>query len=560
MIDEIHVENLALIKKASLFPSSGLTVLTGETGAGKTALLSAVKLLLGARADRDSVREGCDKLVCEGRFLNVPRTLAGEEIDDEACVEPGLDEEVIVSRVVTSEGRSRVSLDGHMASVEKLSARIAPTVDLCGQHEQQRLMKPTQHVHLLDSWADAAFDGALGRALDAYQAAYAEARQAAADLERVRDAGKASSAQLDEARFVLKRIGEVDPQPGEYEDLEASLSRAEHAESLATAADMAYRCLSGDEGALDALYSAVQALEGASRYDQALGTMAATLNEAAYILEDVSRDARAYRDTVEFDAQELAFQQERMSALLGLLRAYGPRMEDVFAARDEAQEAVSLVDDAAEREAAANRAVRAAEEKLVRAAEDLAQQRSKAAPEFASQVSEQMARLEMGEAQLVCQLEDLPRDQWNSMGSQAIEFCFRPGRSMQARPLARIASGGELSRVLLAVKVVLGAQDSVDTLIFDEVDAGVGGATAVALAEVLADLAKTHQVLVVTHLAQVAVRAQCHYVVRKQDGDIPETQLVEVDGEDRVGEIARMLSGDTTEAARAHARELLSAS
>lgn len=558
MIDEIHVENLALIRQATLIPSSGLTVLTGETGAGKTALLSAVKLLLGARADRDAVRQGCEKLVCEGRFLNVARIPSSEEAEgDKSLSEPGFDEEVIVSRVVTSEGRSRVSLDGYMATVEKLSARIAPTVDLCGQHEQQRLMKQSCHVDLLDRWADGAFGDELRVARTSYQDALRAARAAAVELERVRDAGKASSAQLDEARFVLKRIDEVNPLPGEYEELESSLSKAEHAESLATAADTAYRCLSSDEGALDALYTAAQALEGASRYDQSLGAMSQSINEAAYILEDVSRDARAYRDTVEFDPQQLAFQQERLSALIGLTRAYGPRMEDVFAAREQAQEAISLVDDAVERELAAERAVKEAEAILAKAAVELAKQRGKAAPEFARQVSAQMSRLEMGEAQLVCQLDDMPRESWTLSGPQTVEFCFRPGKGMQARPLVRIASGGELSRVLLAIKVVLGAQDNVDTLVFDEVDAGVGGATAVALAEVLADLAKTHQVLVVTHLAQVAVRAQCHYVVRKQDGDIPETQLVQVEGEQRVDEIARMLSGGTTETSRAHAREML---
>lgn len=560
MIDEIYVENLALIKKASLIPSSGLTVLTGETGAGKTALLSAIKLLVGARADKSLVREGCDKLVCTGRFLNVPRAITGEEYArDTPLPEPGCDDEVIVSRTITSEGRSRVYLDDNMSVLDKLSVRIAPIVDLCGQHEQQRLMKAKYHVELLDDWANGQTEGALHAARDDYREAYNAVYGAKKELERVREASMSSSAALEEARFVLRRIDEVNPLQGEYEELEAALSKAEHAESLATAADTAYRCLSGDDAALDALYTAAQALESASRYDAQLGQSATALNEAAYILEDVSRDMRAYRDSVEFDARELAFQQERMSALLGLLRAYGPRMEDVFAAREKAAEAVSLVDDAEQRERDAQKALDEAEAQLSLAAQRLAALRADAAPVFAQAVSAQMARLEMGDSQLVCQVVDLPRSEWTFQGSQAVEFCFRPGKGMQARPLTKIASGGELSRVLLAVKVVLGAQDSVETLVFDEVDAGVGGATAVALADVLADLAKTHQVLVVTHLAQVAVRAQTHYVVRKQEGDIPETQLLQVDGDDRVDEIARMLSGGATEASRAHARELLAA-
>ena len=188
-------------------------------------------------------------------------------------------------------------------------------------------------------------------------------------------------------------------------------------------------------------------------------------------------------------------------------------------------------------------------------------QREQAAPRFAEAVTAQMARLEMGSAQLVCQTDLLPREQWTSAGPQAVEFMFRPGSSMQARPLARIASGGEVSRVMLAAKVVLGQADDVETLVFDEVDAGVGGSVANALAEVLADLARTHQVLVVTHLAQVAVRGDAHYVVEKREveGGVPETSLRELAADERPAEIARMLSGDATEASLVHAREMLDA-
>ena len=279
------------------------------------------------------------------------------------------------------------------------------------------------------------------------------------------------------------------------------------------------------------------------------------------MLEDVSREARDYRDNVEFDPEALAQQQERMAALQGLLRAYGPRMSDVLAKREEAADLVSLVDDAAEREHAARSACDAAEAALAQAARALAAARGEAAPAFAAAVTEQMARLEMGGAQLVCDLRPLDRTQWTRAGSQAVEFLFCPGAGMRARPLARIASGGEVSRVMLAVKVVLGAADEVGTLVFDEVDAGVGGSTAVALADVLADLARTHQVIVVTHLAQVAVRGQVHYVVRKTkgEGDVPETDLRRLAADERPAEIARMLSGDATETSLAHAREMLAA-
>ena len=549
MIDEIQVENLALIREAALVPARGLTVLTGETGAGKTALLSALKLLMGARADKDAVRDGEEALVVSGRFYGV--ALDGlEDADAEADLR-----ELVATRRVTADGRSRVSLDGRMASVGELARAVAPAIDLCGQHEHQQLMKTSQHVRMLDAWAG----GAVAEARAAYEEAFTAAGAAAAELARVREAVEASSARLDEARFVLQRIDAVDPREGEYDELLEELGRVEHAEALAVAASAAHEALAGEEGAIDALGGAVSALDSAARYDAKLGEFADALREAGYVLEDMARETRDYREGVEFDPEALAQQQERMASLQGLLRTYGPRMEDVLARRAEAADLVSLVDDAAERERAARQGLDRAEAALAQAAAALAEARAEAAPRFAAAVCAQMGRLEMGGAELVCDLAPLEREQWTKAGSQAVEFLFRPGAGMQARPLARIASGGEVSRVMLAVKVVLGEADEVDTLVFDEVDAGVGGSTAVALADVLADLARTHQVIVVTHLAQVAVRGEVHYVVRKTAGEraMPETDLRRLPDGERPAEIARMLSGDATKTSLAHAREML---
>lgn len=587
MIDEIQVENLALIREATLEPAPGLTVLTGETGAGKTALLSALKLLMGARADKDAVRDGTDALSVSGRFYFKTLFAAdeagacsldgdGHPADDKvgapspdgeggAAIASASDgtasadaetlRELVVTRRVTADGRSRVSLDGHMASVGELASAVAPSVDLCGQHEHQQLMRQTMHVRMLDAWAG----DEVALAHKAYVQAYDRAEEAQAELTRVREAGALSSAKLDEARFVLQRIDAVDPREGEYEELASDLARVEHAEALAVAANSAYEALAAESGAMDGLNAAVAALSEGARFDAALGAYADSLREVGYVLEDVAREARDYRDGVEFDPETLAQQQERMASLQGLLRTYGPRMEDVLTARAQAADLVSLVDDAAERERVARAAVDAAEDTLAQAAAALDAARDKAAPLFAEAVTQQMARLEMGGAALVCELTPLERAQWTRTGATAVEFLFKPGAGMQARPLVRIASGGEVSRVMLAIKVVLGAHDEVDTLVFDEVDAGVGGSTAVALAEVLADLARTHQVIVVTHLAQVAVRGDVHYTVRKTEGDtgMPQTDLRRLDSDDRPEEIARMLSGDTTEVSLTHAREML---
>ena len=538
MIDEIQVRNVALIREASLSPSPGLTVITGETGAGKTALLAALKLLMGVRASSDMVRDGAEGLAVSGRFF------MGE----------GHADEMVAMRKVSVDGRSRATVNGEMASMHELSEAIAPTIDLCGQFEHQQLMRSATHVGLLDSWAGES----VARAHDAYARAFDDAAAAAAELARVRDAQEMSQAKLDDARFILRRIDEVNPQEGEYEDLRADLNRAEHAESLVRAAEGSREALSGDGGALDALGSAISLLESAGSLDGTLTPLAQSLREAGYVLEDVAAQVRDYRDDVEFDPDTLASQQERFAQLQGLMRTYGPTMDDVFARRQEAADVVSLVDDAAARLAQAKRAHDEAESRLAQAADALDDARGEAAPQFAAAVSAVMDRLEMGGAQLECVQQRLDRTAWMKTGPSSFEFAYRPGAGLQARPLARIASGGEVSRVMLACKVVLGAHDDVDTLVFDEVDAGVGGSVAVALAEVIAQLAQTHQVIVVTHLAQVAVRGQAHFVARRVEGEQGvETQVSEVAGEERVLEIARMLSGSASEASLAHARELL---
>ena len=531
MIDQMHVCDVALIHDATIEPAGGLTVLTGETGTGKTALLSSIKLLVGERADASAVREGADGLCVEGRFF-----VRGG--DPDGCV---------VRRRVSADGRGRVEIDGHMASVRELASGVGSTVDLCGQHEHQRLLAVQTHVEMLDAWAGES----VAAPLAAYQEALAAAKDAAAELERIRELGRAT--------FALRRIDEVDPQEGELQELEDALPRAEHGEALVEAASGAHALLAGDEGACDAIGSAVRALQDASRYDARLGGFAQSLESALIDVEDVASELRSYADEVEFDPESLEAMHARMSQLQGLLRAFGPRMEDVLARRQEAREVVEAAGDGGEADRHARGEVQRAEALLARCADALDEARAKAAPELARRVSEQMGRLQMGSAELVVTQERLPRAEWSRRGPSHVEFLYRPGAGLTARPLRRIASGGEVSRVMLACKVALGEADGCDTLVFDEVDAGVGGATAVALAGVLADLARSHQVIVVTHLAQVAVLAQRHYLVSKSAGDVPQTSIAQIEGEDRVAEVARMLSGDASELSLAHAREMLAA-
>ncbi|WP_417229900.1 AAA family ATPase, partial [Thermophilibacter sp.] len=344
MIDELRARDVALIREAAIEPARGLTVLTGETGAGKTALLSSIKLLVGERADAGMVREGAPSLEVEGRLF-----LPGDDEDG-----------TVVRRRVGADGRGRVELDGHLASVRELAERVGATVDLCGQHEHQRLLSVQAHVELLDAWAGAPAADALAL----YRDALAAAEQARVELERVREVGRATGERLDEATFVLRRIDEVDPREGEFEELEAQLPRVEHGEALMAAAAGARERLSGEGGACDALGEAARALREAARYDERLSGWAQTLESSLIDVEDVSSELRAYADEVDFDPEELDRLQERLAALEGLRRAYGPRMADVLRRREEAREVVEAASDGGELERRAAEEVRRRERAL----------------------------------------------------------------------------------------------------------------------------------------------------------------------------------------------------
>ena len=391
MIDELHVQNVALIRDASIQPSAGLTVLTGETGTGKSALLSSIKLLMGERADATAVREGADSLVVEGRFF-------GAGCDPEGTV---------VRRRVESSGRGRVEMDGHMSSVREVAEGPGSTIDLCGQHEHQRLLQVSSHVELLDNWAG----DEVGDALRSYREALRRANEAARELERVREVSRVADERVEEETFVLRRIDEVSPREGELEELEGTLPKAEHAEMLMRTGLAAHEGLSGDEGVSDSLSSIISELRGVSSYDERLGQFASALESSLIDIEDVASELRRCADSMEFDPERLSEMQERMGALNGLLRSYGPRMQDVFDRRASAAELVAAAQDGDALVRKASAAADEAERTLRAAADALDSARGAVAPRLALAITEQMAFLEMGSAEIEVALERLDRSQ-----------------------------------------------------------------------------------------------------------------------------------------------------
>ncbi|WP_432545998.1 DNA repair protein RecN [Kineococcus sp. SYSU DK004] len=561
MIEEIRIRQLGVIRDARLPLGPGLTVVTGETGAGKTMVVTGLGLLMGARADAAAVRAGADSAVVEGRLRVDPDgPVAARAAEAGGEVEDG---ELLVARAVGAAGRSRVHVGGRAAPVGVLAELAEHLVAVHGQTEQLRLRSAAQQLRVLDAFAGAAVAGDLA----AYREQHARWRRLAAEHDDVasRSAERAREAEL--LRFGLHEVEAVDPQPDEDVALREESERLGHTELLRTAAASAHEALAGEAGGADeAVGAARAALAPAGEHDPALAALAARADELAYLLTDLATDLAAYASAVEADPARLAAVEERRAQLAALVRRYAPAagpdapagVAGVLAwARTAAERLLALDDDgrlerlAAERDAAYEEA-RATADRLGRA-------RREAARRLEERVAAELTALAMPSARLAVAVEEAA--ELGPHGADTVELQLAAHSGATPRPLSRGASGGELSRVMLALEVVLAGADPVPTMVFDEVDAGVGGRAAVEIGRRLARLARTTQVLVVTHLAQVAAFADAHLVVVKtDDGSVTESGVVALDHDGRVEELARMLSGRGSGTARAHAEELLRAS
>ncbi|MCE5204349.1 MAG: DNA repair protein RecN [Actinomycetia bacterium] len=535
MLAELHVKDLALVEEVWLEFGDGLTALTGETGAGKTVLVGALKLLMGDRADTSLVREGAQEALVEGRFL----------IDGA---------EYLVRRRVGADGRSRCSVNGEMATVSSLSALLSDVVDLHGQHEHQALLAVSNHAGYLDRYIGEVAAAAKEQYRSAFQA-LREARGALASLEA---SLSDKERRIDYLRFQVSDIDAVAPAPGEDARLEALLPRLRNADRLTKAAAGAWMALRGDEAASDSIARAIAALRTAAGLDGALDDMTVELEGLSAQIDDLGARLREYAEQLEDDPSTLDTVEGRLAAIETLRRKYGPALDDVLAARASAAQELETLGMGEEGLASARAAVLDAEAELRDAAARLSAIRDQAASAFASALAQAAEDLALPEARFDVVRRSLPFDAWTLEGPEKVEFLFSSSAQETPRALAKIASGGEISRVMLALKDVLGGADKTPILVFDEVDAGIGGATARAVGARLASLARTHQVLVVTHLAQVAAYAGHQVVVSRAKSDGRSvTVATPVEGEQRVVEIARMLSGGTSSAGIEHARELL---
>ena len=574
MFQEIRIKGVGVIDDAVLELSPGLNVVTGETGAGKTMVISGLGLLLGARADSGLVRADASAALVEG-ILTLPEGHPARERAAEAGAD--VSDDLVLARTVTREGRSRAHVGGRSTPVGLLSELGEMLVAVHGQADQWRLRQGDQHREVLDSFGGAR----IGRPLLAYQQTFDALAAATRERDRLRQLGRERAREIDILRTGLEQIEAVDPQPGEDAALRAEDERLAHADGLRMAAEQAHAALVGEDAAgVDArtsvsegLVAVRSALAPMIGHDQAVKDLDERAGELSYLMADLAADLASYLSDADADVDpgRLAAVQQRRSDLGVLTRAFGDTTDDVLAwAKDAAVRLTDLLG-ADDRVALLDAETVRLRELLSAEAETLRRARQEVGGDFGERVSAELQHLAMGRARISVAVtpradpEGLPVAgepvRFGRQGADDVEILLTANPGSPPRSVARAASGGELSRVMLALEVVSGAAGSggVPTFVFDEVDAGVGGRAAVDVGARLAVLARTSQVIVVTHLAQVAAFADRHLVVRKDDdGRVTSSSVTRVSDDERLRELSRMMSGDAgSTAGLEHARELL---
>lgn len=569
MIESLRIENLAIVEEAEVEFAPGLNVVTGETGAGKSIVLGALSLLVGARAEPGTLRVGATQGGVEALF----RTSALADLESELRArglietvdEAGEEHELVVRRTLTEQGRSRARIGGQLVPVATLAELFMGRVEISSQHSSQSLLRPEVHGLLLDT------AGGLLASRQDVTTAYHAIRELDDELATLRAASAERERQRDFIAFQLAEIQEVGLLPGELAGLEAEHGRLGHVEALRSEGAAAIAALQGDDsapGAADAAASATRAVERMAEMDPALAPIAERMRGVAAELSDASRDLERYVDRIEADPEALARMDERIAQIERLRRKYGRGEEEIFARRDALVRELDAIEGADERigelEVERGRCLG----DLTTAARKLSDGRKKAATKLAEVVAIGLRELAMPDARFVVAL-DRPAHSgsWpdgvtsGPTGAESPEFLLSANPGEAPRPLQKVASGGELSRVFLALKSALRQAATGMVLVFDEVDAGIGGRAAERVGRALAELATSHQVLCITHLPQIAAFADRHFRVEKTErAGRTRTSISVLDERARVEEIARMAGGEAiTDATRKHARALIRA-
>ncbi|HEY8663413.1 MAG TPA: DNA repair protein RecN [Propionibacteriaceae bacterium] len=557
MLVELRIVGLGVIGDAVLEPGPGLTVVTGETGAGKTLVVSGLSLVAGARAEARVVRQGADRAVVEARFVDVPEAVAAS-VDEAGGVLD--DRELLVVRQVAANGRSRSLLGGAQVPAAVGADIGARLVTIHGQAEQQRLAAPERQREVLDRSAGPE----LAAELAAYRADYSARQLARTELARLKEQARERAREQDLLAFGLQEIAAVAPEADEDVALAAEAGRLQAVDDLRLFAHHASVALSGDEdsrgdepNALSLVAEARKALESASDADAQATELASQAREVTALVGDLAATTASYLADLDADPIRLEWVASRRSQLQGLTRKYGETVAEVLDWATASASRLTELQASDNRIEALTSEVATLTKRVTVSAERITTMRVAAASKLSAAVRQELAALALPHARLEFAVTALPEP--GPYGADAVSLLFSANPGAQPGPLAKVASGGELSRVRLALEVVLADAGGGETFVFDEVDAGIGGAVALEVGSRLARLARLTQVIVVTHLAQVAAYGDRHFVVLKSDdGTVTTSGLRAVDGDERLRELARMMGGhDDTEASRAHADDLL---
>jgi DNA repair protein RecN (Recombination protein N) len=554
VLSEISVQNVALIESAALELDPGLNAISGETGAGKTLLATALQMLLGGRARSEAVRAGAKKATIEGSFLlpeGVCDRLLSDALGEDLAEEVEAEEGLVLRRTLTEDGRSRCFVGGVSVPVKALASLGERLVSYHGQREQARLVDPAEQLGILDDFLNQ--EGVRARA--GLPVLWAKVEADRRELEELRSGSEARVREVEFLRYQVAELDDAGYSAVEVADLTRERDRLRNVTDLLSAAASSVAALSGGDdeaGAVDAVALAVSELERAARHDEALSGLQGRLAGLSTELEDVVYELRAYLDELEADPNRLDAVEDRLQALRSLERKYGP---DVEAYLEDARTRLARLENFEEETAGLEGRIREGEEELEALGGVLSAGRRRAADELSAKVQENLWDLNLDKTTFRAEL--VPGSLGPS-GAESVEFVIRPNPGEPELPVRRYASGGELSRIMLAIRL---AQERVEpgaTYVFDEVDAGIGGETATAVGRKLRELGERNQVLTITHLPQIASEASTHVVVEKNEADgRTVTNITRVEGEERRRELARMLSGRVDEASLAHARELL---
>jgi DNA repair protein RecN (Recombination protein N) len=565
VLTALRIKNFILMDELELSLEPGLNILTGETGAGKSIVIGALALVLGARASAEQVRPGADEAEIEALF-DLSDTDPSRAVNVARLTAAGLlpEGELVIRRVISASGRSRAYLNGRLCTTSELAALAHDLADVASQHESVALTDPSTHLGHLDRFAK------LEQARSALAEEVAELEAILSTIEELGSRDRSRSEREAFVRFQLGQIAEVAPRPNEHAELSVERKRLRHHERLTSLVSRATERLESEDGLCDQLARVASDLRAAAELDESLEPLARTLDLCWAELREVAGRATRYRESQDHDEEKLGEIEERLYRIEGLLRQFGPTEADVASHQARLERELNDFEGAESRlaEERQNLETRlpAVEERAVR----LSRERKRAADRLGEAISSELAALGMGGAKVEVEVEPLPaRESAHALsvggarlsrdGIDRVEFLIAPNKGIDPKPLRKIASGGELSRALLALKRVLAESGPAGLYVFDEVDTGVGGAVAERIGAAIADVARHHQVLCITHLAPIAMFAEAHFVVRKGDAaGVTKSSVERVRGQEQVKEIARMLAGaKITSAAEQAAREML---